>query len=195
MNHFPVNIIHFFWSKINLSYKQCIIISGVLFLKVSFSHISHSAFLILTQNVSGIYVYYWENCNSSALPDFTKVVLSLFLARTLNYPQIYNVTEIQEELYFLKAQRLYEVFFFLAMALTYLQTCNGTELHGVLHSMIVQGVYKVCSFLRECWITLRFVVCNGTKLRGCGRGCIFWLQKECVKSVLSCKGIELPSDS
>lgn len=171
----------------NCSYKQCVIISGVLFLKVSFSHISHSTVLMWD-------VHCWENCNSSELPDFTKNIWSLFLARTLNYPQIYNVTEIQEELYFLNAQRMYKVFFFLAMALTYLQICNGSELHGVLHFLIVQGVYEVCSFLWGHWITFRFVVCNGTKLCW-GEGCIFWLQKECMKSVLSCKGTELPSDS
>jgi len=88
----------------------------------------------------------------------------------LNYPQIYNVTEIQEELYFLNGQKMYEVFFFLAMALTYLQICNGTELHRVLHFLIVQGVNKGRSFLRGHGIAFIFVVCIGTKLWGCGEG-------------------------
>jgi hypothetical protein len=66
----------------------------------------------------------------------------------LDYLQIYDVTEIQEELYLLNGQRMYEVYFFLAMALTYLQICNGTDLHGGLHLLIAQGVCKVCSLLQ-----------------------------------------------
>jgi len=55
MHHFPTSTIHFQCSQ-KIAHVNSVIISDVLFLKVSFSHVGYSEFLVLTHSIPIIIV-------------------------------------------------------------------------------------------------------------------------------------------
>jgi len=48
MHYIPGSIFHFFLVRLDILYKQCIIMLNAVFLEVSFYHISCSEFLVLS---------------------------------------------------------------------------------------------------------------------------------------------------